>query len=225
MCPLYKFTYNSWIHNNMYCKTVKVWNLGVINNQLHMALVSLIQSFMQRWVSRVSHFRLVSVLDRNDNKCGPKALWSHNPSTTKKHSNKERIINKQRNENKSGPKGPWSLSPSTTKKHSNKEILFNKQRNENKSGPKGPWSLNPSTTKKHSNKENVINKQRNENKSGPVALWSHTPAQQQKHPSKEEYHQEIKVAPRYKLLILLKQLTPRAYTAYTASEKKGLLCL
>ena len=149
--------------------TVKIWKLGVINNQLHMALVSLIHSFMQRWASRLSHFRLVSVLDRNDNKCGPKALWSHNPSTTKKHSNNEIIINKQRNKNKSGP----------------------------------------------------------------MALWSHTPAQQQKHSSKEEYHQEIEVAPRYKVLLLLTQLTPRAYTAYTAwvyclhcfREKELLLCL
>ena len=149
--------------------TVKIWKLGVINNQLHMALVSLIHSIMQRWASRLSHFRLVSVLDRNDNKCGPKALWSHNPSTTKKHSNKEIIIKKQRNENKSGP----------------------------------------------------------------MALWSHTPAQQQKHSSKEEYHQEIEVAPRYKVLLLLTQLTPRAYTAYTAwvyclhcfREKELLLCL
>ena len=64
----------------------------------------------------------------------------------------------------------------------------------------------------------MINKQRNENKSGPRALWSHTPAQQQKHSSKEEYRQEIEEAPRYKFPILL---TPRAYTAYTASEKRG----
>ena len=96
--------------------TVKIWKLGVINNQLHMALVSLIHSFMQRWASRLSHFRLVSVLDRNDNKCGPKALWSHNPSTTKKHFQQRNDDKQTKKWKQIWPYGTMVSYPSTTTK-------------------------------------------------------------------------------------------------------------